>query len=257
MTAMLFVFGGMSGNPLWEPLKYLMMLFQYHWDDLKTEGEQMMAAIAGKTAAEVVMYGPPRLFGIDLSSRVSMDNLLTYQLPKEFTEESSMATIGRIIAGAPGGMLADTYGSMQELFSGSQSWGKWASTLPIPGMAKDIFKAYDAYAYGPTTAGGVSTGDAPNEVQSILAAMGIRSRESARPFETGSAAKHRMKERAADRKAELTRAVLNRGMTAANMARIRSFNAAHPDMKITVKSINDSRKRRRRTEREIRKENVE
>jgi hypothetical protein len=186
-----------------------------------------------------------------------MDNLITFQQPKELTEMEMFSLLGQIAAGAPGGMAADTIANAYAIGSGDKNWPQWLATMPLPGVVKDIFKAYDLYENGPKTATGVSTGKPPGVLPAVMQGLGMRTRAQARPFEQGSAAKKRMQDRADEQKAAITRAVLNQGYTSGNMAKVRAYNKANPDSRITMKSLAQARKRRRRTEREIARENVE
>lgn len=265
MTVALALIGGFVGNPLWEPMRYLMYLLQGlgivgpgNWDETKTQGEAWLAGLTGDTIAEVAMYGLPRLAGFDLSNRVALDSLLFYEQPEEMEQDEWYKIVGQMVFGATGSMGMDAMGSMQGLTGGDDSWPKWLSKLPAPGIVKDIFKAYDQVAHGPTTSTGVSTGDPIGLLAGLVTAAGLKTRAAARPFEQGSAAQHRAQERIATEKSTLIRRVNAGGMTGANMRAINDWNRAHPEKenRITGKSLSNARKRRIKTEREIREQNA-
>jgi len=258
MTAVLAVVGGFSGNPLWEPIRLLMYLFgmSENWDASKTSGEAWMADYLGETMSEAAMYGLPRLLGFDLSSRVALDSTLFYQQPKEMTQQAWLAVLGTAYIGAPGSTAFESVKAMYDLVKGDQSWPKWLGQTPMPSFMRNIFKGYDVMANGPTTATGVSTGKPPGILEGVANMAGVRTRSQYRPFEQGSAAKYRQKRLDQDNKNALTQRILNQGLTSGNMSQVRAYNRGRPAKeRITVKSINEARKRRRATERDIRKEN--
>jgi len=262
MSAMLGVVGGLVGNPLWEPFKYLMYLFMQGdtWDEWKTEGEKWLAGVTGTTAAEAIMYGPSRLVGLDLSGRAALNSMLFYQDPQEMSQDEWYKVLGQTAAGATGSMMVNAAGMLHGLFDSEQRWPPYLAKLPIPDVAKDILKTYDVMANGPQTTSGIKTGEPPGILGGIVQALGFRTSEQARPFEMGSAAQHRADVRARNEKSRLIRQIIaSGGMTRANMRRANEWNKLHPEkeLRITAKSISGSRKRREEIEQEIEEQNEE
>lgn len=267
MTLMLAAVGGFSGNPLWEPLRmlnYLLSMFGLNfmpsnYNEAKTEGEKLLASIAGDDIAEDLMYGAPRAIGIDLSNRVSLDTLLFYQQPDDMTKDDWYKVFGQFAIGAPGTTLVDTAAAIGEVTNPDKTWPKWLATLPIPKMMKDALKAYEIMEHGPSTATGVSTGPPTGLVSALLQTAGVRTREQARPFEQGSAAQHRAEQATQDERSALMRSISNSPYTSATARQLRDWNRSHPGRKerITMKNLHDARGRRRKLELEIRQKNLE
>src|SRR4029077_8440233 len=275
MSLVMAAVGGMSGNPLWEPARmflwvaYLLGLTDDgNWDNWKTKGEKMMAEIenalfgpsTGGRISESIMYGLPRLFGIDVSRRVALDTLLTFQQPEDMTRDEWYKIVGQVALGAPGAVAFDTIAWAAGAVRGEGSWAKWMSQAPIPKIAKDIFKTYDAAQNGVTTTTGVRVGDPPGILEGLTQSMlGLRTRGQARPFEQGSAAQRRLKTVMKTQRDRLVRNVVNNGYTAANMRAINNWNETHRDKaeRIILKTLREAGKRRRGLEREIEQQNVE
>jgi hypothetical protein len=257
--------GGAAGNPLWEPIRYLMYLLGMlgfgvpeTWDEAKTSGEKWMADATNPMLAETVMYGLPRLMNFDLSNRVAMDSILFYQQPEEMTREAWYTILGQATVGASGSMLFDAASNIKGMTSGDSTWPKWLSQLPAPGMVKDILKAYDNMENGPTTTTGVKTGEPTGVLGALVQTLGIKTRAQARPFEQGSAAQNRAQERVNTQKSALIRSINAGGLTGANMRRINEWNRAHPKKtdRISGSSLSEARKRRTKMEREIATQNL-
>ena len=258
MTGVLALFGGLAGNPLWEPIRLLMYLFGLsdNWERTKTAGQNMLADWIGDKPAEVVMHGAPRLAGIDISNRVSLDNLLFYEQPKEMSQEQWLKVIGQMFGGAPASMGFDAVGNLYQVFDGDESWPKWLSQMPAPGIVKDMFKVADLVTNGPTTATGVKTGDPSGPLAAVANLFGIKTAAQSRVFETGSAAKQREEKAVGAERSALVRRIVNQGYTGGNVKAMRDWNRSHKGKeRITAKTITTAKKRRRKTEREIEKEN--
>ena len=262
MTMMLALVGGFVGNPLWEPFKYLWTLMTSlfggpSYEELKSDGEKLLASYVGGMPAEMLVYGAPRALGFDVSSRIALDSTIFFQMPVDQTPEAWYAVMGQTIGGAPLSMLMDARTVAQEAVKGDQSYPKWLSKMPAPKVVKDIFKAYDLYENGPTTKTGVSAGKPTGLMDAAIQAFGFRPRSQTRPFEQGSAAQHRKEERISEERSATMRRLLNQGLTPGNMTRVRDWNRSHPgkDERITVRDLTKARKRRRETEREIEQAN--
>jgi hypothetical protein len=259
MTLMLAVVGGFAGNPVWEPFKYLYALLSSliggpSYDELKSEGEKLMEQWIGGMPAEMVMYGAPRALGIDIANRVSLDTLAMLSLPKEDTWEGLAGVVGQMVMGAPGAAGYGMYKFARDWDSGDASTPKWLSNAPAPKFVKDIFKAYDLYENGPTTATGVSTGKPISAYEAGIQAAGFRPSSQSRPFEVGSALQYKAKQRLDAQRDATIRRVLNGGMTSSNMRAVQDWNRSHGGKgeRISTRDLSRSQKRRRETEAEIR-----
>lgn len=261
-TALLGAVGGLSGNPLWEPVRMLLylayalgLLQPETWDETKASGEGMMAGVVGDATAEYIMYGLPRAIGVDVSSRVAMDNLVTFQQPEQFDQDNLQKLLGAMLLGAPGAQFLNSWSTVSSLTDKNVTWAQTFAKTPAPKFIRDIAKAYDQSVNGINTATGIDTGIAPNIRDSLVTAFGFRTRQQARPYEVGSVVKHKTEERVKGERNDVIQRAVNNGMTAATMRDIAAWNRAHPDERIRVDDITRSRRNRRRTEKEIRAAN--
>lgn len=85
---------GLVGLPI-EPLKIAVLVLGMipgmpEWEDLEREAEEALAEMMGKSGAEAMMYGLPRLADIDISSRVGLSSLLLFGEPGEMGDKDSV-----------------------------------------------------------------------------------------------------------------------------------------------------------------------
>jgi hypothetical protein len=160
------------------------------------------------------------------------------------------------VAGAPGTAAYKAYEFVKDAGS-DKGYAKWLSNAPAPKFVKDIFKAYDLYENGPTTATGVRAGEPVGLPAALIQASGFRPRSQARPFEQGSAAKRRTETRINAARLSMLQRMNNQGATRDNMRRLREWNRAHPAKgeRITMRDFARSRRRRAETEAEIKLSN--
>ena len=265
MAAALSMVGGAAGLPPWELVRMLMYLFNLmgfpvpgNWTVAKSKGEKMMGDVIGERASEAVMYGLPRLAGIDLSSRLSLDGTLMFQQPKELTNDGIGAAMAAAILGTPystGMSLATSFRPLVE----EGNVPKFISQAPAPRFIKDIAKAYDQHVNGPTTRSGLQTAEPPGMLSTFLAAFGVRTRDQARPFEQGSAAQQLIKKEATADKRKIVQRILRDGVTKDTMRQLRDYNAGQtdPTLRIKMRDITSARKRGSKLEREMQKQNLE
>lgn len=85
---------GLVGLPI-EPLKIAVLVLGMipgmpEWEDLEREAEEALAEMMGKSGAEAMMYGLPRLADVDISSRVGLSSLLLFGEPGEMGDKDSV-----------------------------------------------------------------------------------------------------------------------------------------------------------------------
>jgi hypothetical protein len=138
------VVAGALGLPL-EPFKVGMTaanvlgLTGYDWDDVEHAVRAQAAAVLGVKGGEAFSHGLTRLIGIDLSSRMGLDSLMTFGRPRSNKPQDIKSFLFDTLAGAPAGYLLDQIRSAQALMSGDPVKAAELS-IPIKGIA-DLIKA--------------------------------------------------------------------------------------------------------------------
>jgi hypothetical protein len=136
---------GALGLPT-EPFKYLLMgakiagLSAVGWDDVEEWGREKISGAVGAQAGEAIAKGLPRLIGVDLSSRVGLDSLLTFGEPKTDKKNDIKAYLLDLAAGAPGSLIGDWISGINALGTGNLMKG--AELLTPLKFAGDSIKAY-------------------------------------------------------------------------------------------------------------------
>lgn len=157
------------------------------YDDWEREIRKAMAAMVGSKAAELALRGVlTRAVNIDLSSRVGMDNLLTFGEPKKYERESALAYLATTAAGAPGSMIFDAFSAASMFANGDilKGMGK----VPLPKIVNDLAKAADRAANGRTSERtGKRTAEPIGYGEAAINAAGFRTGRQAEEFEEGGA----------------------------------------------------------------------
>lgn len=170
------VLGGLPTEPLKVVLTALNMagITQFTWNDVEIAAREIAAEMVGPTVGEALMRGMPRLVGMDISTRVGLNNLM---VPNAYGDlerpEWRAAYMYQLLAGPAGGMIGDAprgigalaQGDMQGLLEGMEY------LIPVKGVS-DILKAARYYQYGKETSSGDITiqYSAP---EALLRAFGI------------------------------------------------------------------------------------
>jgi hypothetical protein len=144
---------GALGLPL-EPFKVALMAAgwfgatSYSWEDVQNFIRAQAAGLLGKKGGEVFSHGLYRAVGVDVSSRIGLDSLMTGFSPKGTKIDDIKGYLFDTAAGAPTALLLDLFRATQAVRDGN--YGK-ALELAIPiKAASDLIKAGNGLA-GPTT----------------------------------------------------------------------------------------------------------
>jgi len=149
LTASTTLMAGVTGIPLMElgklgVLAASLLVGDGDWDEsekaMQAWFQSMLEFALGKgespkKIAEMIMHGSPRGIGVDMSSRLGNDSLITFGDPKKLDEAGVKSWVLDMLMGAPGGMVADTLKGINS--------GDWQKALPLPKFMKDAMKAYD------------------------------------------------------------------------------------------------------------------
>lgn len=144
--AMHGLMAGAMGLPV-EPLKMAVMaanavgITDWSWKDVEAAEREALVDLFGQGAGEVIARGVPRVFGIDLSSRVGLDSLLgPFGEPKSNEKSDVKSFLFDNLAGAPVGLLGDWGSGASHLLAGD--FQRAAEKLIPLKVASDSLKAY-------------------------------------------------------------------------------------------------------------------
>lgn len=182
------------------------------YDDFERDVRKAMAETFGSPkAAELLMKGiVPRFIGIDLSTRLGADSLLTFGEPKKYDETNVGAYLWNTIAGAPGSLVMDQFKAAR-LFADAAREGdgqkalKGAELLPMPKFLADTMKAANKAVNGSTSkTTGRETEPPIGLGTAALNAFGLRTQDQAERS-AGKGAEIAASQQKRDDKAEMTK----------------------------------------------------
>jgi hypothetical protein len=246
---------GALGLPT-EPFKALLMganaagLTSATWGDVEDKVRQFAADHLGKTAGEVATRGLPRLAGIDLSSRVGLDSLLTFGEPKSYKDSDVKSWLFDTVAGAPVSLVGDWVKGGNALMHGDV---EKAAELMVPNkFAADSLRAYREMTEGKKSASGRETMKPYSPLEAATRAIGFT---PAREAETASknSAYYSQSQAQKTERGGLVNAWINAKPTEKMQAwgAIQRFNATVPrDAKISMGELTASSARRKSTKTE-------
>lgn len=239
---------GVLGLPT-EPIKVALLAANavgatsFDMSDLERYVRSTVAGVVGDTAGEVITRGIPRYFGMDLSSRVGMDSLLTYGEPRSMKDNDIKTYLFNTIAGAPASMLVDQITMMQMMSQGE--YLKGAEKLPIAKAGVDIIRATRLTTEGKVSSSGRETMAPLTPGEAILKGIGIRPAREAETSERNNAFYKQQSETGAARKkimADWVRAAPNE--RAKMWGKVEKFNKDLPPEARITRSQLDQQVRR-------------
>lgn len=176
LTATHVAMAGALGLPT-EPFKYLLMganaagLTSTGWNDVEDAVRTKASNYFGKTAGEAITRGLPRLVGIDLSSRVGLDSLMTFGEPKSNKDTDVKSWLFDTLAGAPAALISDWVKGANQLTSGN--FTKAAELLVPNKFAADSIRAYRQLTEGKKTSAGRQTMGNYTPREAVTRALGF------------------------------------------------------------------------------------
>lgn len=138
------IVAGLLGLPL-EPIKIALLLSNalgltdYTYADFEENVRTAIKNIVGAKGAEIATRGLPRAFGIDVSSRLGLSDLLTFSTPQSMKANDMKSWLFDTMAGAPAGLILQQLEGARALMDGDV--GKFIEkSVPIKGV-RDITQA--------------------------------------------------------------------------------------------------------------------
>jgi len=211
--------------------------------------EQMVrrnaASLLGNAGGQIATRGLPRYLGVDLSSRVGLENLLLPMGELKSTKADDLfAYAGKALAGAPAGMIT-------EWVQGAQAFGKGdyaeAARLWMPvKVFADTINAAQKYDHGKLNQTGRETLSPYSAGEAVTRAIGFTPGREAETGEMRGAMSHDQKRFAADRSALQQKWVLATPSDKTSMWRqIQEWNRDKPkDAQITMAQLVQMQQRR-------------
>jgi hypothetical protein len=202
-----------------------------------------VAGVVGDTAGEVITRGIPRYFGLDLSSRVGLDSLLTYGEPRSMKDNDIKTYLFNTVAGAPASMVVDQIAMMQLMSQGE--YLKGAEKLPIAKAGVDIIRATRLTTEGKVSSSGRETMAPLTPFEAIAKGIGIRPAREAETSERNNSFYKQQSETGAARKkimADWVRAAPND--RAKMWGKVEKFNKGLPPEARITRSQLDQQVRR-------------
>ena len=244
---------GALGLPT-EPFKYLLMsaqaagLTSTGWNDVEDKVRGTAANYFGKTGGELLTRGLPRAIGIDVSSRVGLDSLLTFGEPRSTKEADVKSWLFQTLAGAPAALVGDWVKGANALTEGNFTR---AAELMVPmKFAADSIRAYRQATEGKKSGTGRDTLSAYTPFEAAVRSIGFTPRREAEDSARRSAFFSAQKQSSGER-ADL----MNKWITAKPaektkaFAAIRKWNSGQPkDAQISMADLTKAAKRRKTEE---------
>lgn len=184
------VVAGVLGLPL-EPIKVALLvsnalgLTSYTYQDFEELVRSTAKNMIGATAGEALTRGIPRLAGIDVSSRMSLADLLTFSTPRSNSAADMKSWLFDTMAGAPAGLILQQIAGMQELSQGN--FAKAAEKMIPIKAARDINQAVSGYISPKTNKFGRQTMGTYTPYEAGLRAIGFKPAREAEAQEQRSA----------------------------------------------------------------------
>jgi len=250
---------GTLGLPI-EPFKYGVMalgalgFMDDDWEDVERWVEDNFGT--------VVAHGLPNMFGVDLSTRMGLNNMLAYGQPGGDDRKSREAWYWQLISGAPGGYagdLAEALGKIGETTNSALS-GNYADAgksmtefmekvVPVRAFA-DTIAGYRMATEGKVNKRGEVTTE-PGVARGILKAIGFQSRVQAEDQRMGRNIRADVEERDAVRQEFFNRwkDATSAAERQSIWAEVKAFNRTMTNKKarVTWKALRNSAKRAGKT----------
>jgi len=126
------------------------------WADVENYERELLTSAFGQQLGEIAARGVSRAlpegFAFDLSSRVGLQDLLTFGEPRSNSAQDTSAYLWDTVAGAPVGLMRDWFAGSQALMNGE--WATAAEKLTPIKVVADAIKSYRTTSTGKKTAAG-------------------------------------------------------------------------------------------------------
>lgn len=244
---------GTVGLPT-EPIKMLLMganlfgLSGLTMDDFDEWQREQLGKLVGSKGAEMLTHGVtrglPGGFSMDLSTRMGMQDFLTFGEPKSSSQGDIWEFVGETVGGAPGGQLLNMVTGAGQIANGNVVKGM-EQMVPVK-VISDAFKTYQQATEGKLTKSGRQSMSPLSVPEAALRLFGI---QPGRTAETQAAASSYY--RNTGRENRQRQDFLNQYATAKGPARVKvwkkiqEWNATLPaDSRLTFSHLNSYVKNR-------------
>ena len=166
---------------------------------------QEAAKLFGKEAAEILMRGLPRYFGVDLSGRLGLNSLLFMHDLRDFEKKTTNEYLGQLLVGAPGGMVLNAVDSYQQLMKAMGSDKTTDYTKAVEGILpkgfRDPLRAWRVAEDGVTTRRGerIDEGRQATPFETAIQAAGFTPAAQAEIYERRNAVQGKNREMSSER----------------------------------------------------------
>lgn len=162
------------------------------WGDEERRARKLADEVVGKEWGDLITRGViSRFAGVDLSTRMGLNDMWTFGEPKDSSRDSQMAYIGSLTIGAPGSLAADWVGAIKDIGNGDVAKGV-TNLIPVKFMS-DFGKAVRG-RMDPDVSQPMTRADA------VMQAVGFRSRRLAEEGEQTGQKVSASQDREAERK---------------------------------------------------------
>ena len=238
---------GTLGLPT-EPFKLLLagtsLLGGPSMDDIEKWERRQAAAMFGKTGGELLTRGVPRAAGIDLSSRVGLDNLMTFGGPRSEKDADIKSYLWDTAAGPVASLGFDWFKGTKALLDGNVAE---AAEKMIPAkFIADSVRAYRRSTEGKVTEGGRKLSKPYSAYEAGARVLGFTPSRDAEEGEKAAA----FAQQSNELKSQRTK-LINDWSKASNKAavwsKIQTFNRGQPkNAQITMKQLTEHGKRNKK-----------
>ncbi len=217
------------------------------YGDFEQWVRQQAAGMLGAGGGEIATRGLPRYLGVDLSSRVGLENLiLPFGDPKSLKTDDLLAYGAKAFAGAPFSMLAEYPHGIQALWKGDVVEAARV-LLPIKLFA-DSMQAYQRATVGKQTPSGRQSLEPYSPGEALTKVLGFTPGREAETGEMRAAIQGDQRKLQSNRTQLISQWVTARPADKAAMWRqIQEYNRGLPSSaQITMRQLTDAQQRRTR-----------
>ncbi|MGE4042307.1 PLxRFG domain-containing protein [Pseudolabrys sp.] len=214
------------------------------WDEVEDAVRAGAASAFGKKGGEILSRGLPRAIGIDLSSRVGLDNLLTFGEPKSDAKNDVKAWVFDTIGGAPISLVGDWVVGANALASGD--FAKAAELMVPIKFISDTIKAARQLREGKKSSTGRQLSEPYNYAEAAARVLGFTPAREAEEGAKAASFKRQSDALSKERSRLTTEWVTSKGSDKVQAwSKIQEWNRTqNPAARITMKQLTSAAKKK-------------
>jgi len=237
-TAALFT-GAQGATP--EPIRLAVTLTNMlgltkSWEEIQDGLRRTLAETTSPEIAGAVMGGLGHVIGWDLHHRLGVDDLLAFGEPKTTSPQDVQNWFVNAALGTPWGLGTDAYTGYQDLLNGD--YGK-AANLLLPKALADLNKSYQLGSEGKLTGKGNMLVPEVGPLGLLGQALGFVPSQVSEAQQARAAYGQELSEQRAER--EQVVRLWHGGDRAAALQAMQAYNQRHPDARMTVPQIRQTK----------------